>query len=103
MASAVVSPCAMRASDLPVSLSEVILNSTTATAAMGTITMIVKKMKSLPRKDIRPPNYRQPGSLPLQEKSDCHAHAGYHRKPRGYSSAGRAPGSHPGGRRFESA
>jgi hypothetical protein len=25
------------------------------------------------------------------------------RRARGYSSAGRAPGSHPGGRRFESA
>src|SRR3954469_16540711 len=49
----------MRASALPVSLSEVTLNSTTATAAMGTITMIVKKMKSRPRKDIGPPLYRQ--------------------------------------------
>jgi hypothetical protein len=42
----------MRESDLPVSLSDVIRNSTTATAAMGTITMIVKKMKSRPRNDI---------------------------------------------------
>src|SRR4051794_20781047 len=59
MASAVVSPCATRESDLPVSLSEVTLKSTTATAAMGTITMIVKKMKSRPRNDIGPPMYRQ--------------------------------------------
>src|SRR4051794_1673339 len=69
----------MRESDLPVSLSEVVLKSTTATAAMGTITMIVKKMKSRPRNDIGPPMYRQDGSLPLQGKRDWHAHAGYHR------------------------
>src|SRR3954452_18718283 len=62
-ASAVVRPCAMRESDLPVSLSEVSLNCTTATAAMGTITMIVKKMKSRPRNDIGPPMYRQTRSL----------------------------------------
>src|SRR3954452_18383060 len=102
MASAVVSPCAMRESDLPVSLSEVILNRTTATAAMGTITMIVKKMKSRPRNDIGPPMYRQGGSLPLQGNPGARPHAGYHPGSRGYSSAGRAPGSHPGGRRFES-
>src|SRR3954462_11903265 len=69
----------MRASALPVSLSEVILNSTTATAAMGTITMIVKKMKSRPRNDIGPPMYRQIRSLPLQGNTGACAHAGYHR------------------------
>src|SRR4051794_16948817 len=102
MASAVVSPCATRESDLPVSLSEVILNSTTATAAIGTITMIVKKMKSRPRNDIGPPMYRQSASVPLQGDPGSEPHAGYHPSPRGYSSAGRAPGSHPGGRGFES-
>src|SRR3954465_8307320 len=102
MASAVVSPCATRESDLPVSLSEVILNSTTATAAMGTITMIVKKMKSRPRNDIGPPMYRQTRRLALHQDQGARAHEGYHPDPRGYSSAGRAPGSHPGGRRFES-
>src|SRR4051794_38637228 len=108
MASAVVRPCAMRASALPVSLSDVILNSTTATAAMGTITMIVKKMKSRPRNDIGPPMYRQFLSVPLQAKQGARTHEADHSSaativhPRGYSSAGRAPGSHPGGRGFES-
>src|SRR4051812_40371685 len=69
----------MRESDLPVSLSEVILNSTTATAAMGTITMIVKKMKRRPRNDIGPPMYRQQRSVPLQQNQGASPHEGYHR------------------------
>src|SRR4051794_20415899 len=69
----------MRESDLPVSLSEVILNSTTATAAMGTITMIVKKMKRRPRNDIGPPMYRQLRSVPLQRNQGASPHEGYHR------------------------
>ena len=39
-----------------------------------------------------------PVSLPLRGRRDDPETS-----PRGYSSAGRAPGSHPGGRRFESA
>ena len=55
------SPAAIPASALPVSLCSLSVKSTNATATIGTITMIVKKTKSLPLKLMQTSCLASPG------------------------------------------
>ena len=113
-AAAVSTPLA-RASALPCSLSLISLSTRKPTAIIGTTTIRTKKVVRRVRKLMPMPG---PGQrigrscwkrrrLPAGPCERCRGleslrHRAVSTAARGYSSVGRAPGSHPGGRGFES-